>query len=258
MVFHVKINGVNTKKQNVMSSVFFQRWFVILVLSNIILLIQAQTHVPAPEYKFEIGGMTGGSFYMGDANKTTLFKQMNPGLGVVFRYNTNFRIAFKADLAWARVSGSTVGLDNVFPDNAQASFNRNLFELGGQFEFNFFPYSDQFAYLNTKRFTPYMLVGLGVTVASDGGNTFISPNIPMGAGIKYKIKNRINVGGEFTFRKLFRDDLEVTNDSNRILDNPYGIGGSVLKNKDWYSLLMFSVTYEFGFRNCHCNNALIF
>jgi len=241
-----------------MSSVFIQRWFIIFVLSHTLLFIQAQSQVIAPEYKFEIGGLAGSSFYMGDVNKTTIFKQMNPGAGIVFRYNANFRVAIKGDLLWAGISGSTKGLNNVFPDNAQASFNRNLFEIGGQFEFNFFPYSDKFAYLNTKRFTPYMLIGLGVTVAPGGGNTFISPNVPVGVGVKYKLKNRINVGGEFTFRKLFRDDLEVTDNSNRILDDPYGIGGSIFKNKDWYSLLMISVTYDFGFRNCHCNNASIY
>ena len=239
-----------------MSSVFIQRWRVIFVLSNMFLLMQGQT--PTPEYKYEIGGMVGGSFYMGDANKTTLFKNLNSGAGVVFRYNANFRIAFKADLAWASVSGSTADIDNVFPNNAQASFSRDLYELGGQFEFNFFPYSDQFVYLNTKRFAPYVFVGLGMTLYSGGENTFVSPNIPVGVGIKYKFKNRINVGGEFSFRKLLRDDLDVTDDSNRVLDNPYGIGGSIFKNKDWYSLLMFSVTYDFGFRNCQCNNALIY
>ena len=232
-----------------MSLTTFQRWFLVLVLSIVFLSVHSQ------EYKYEIGGIAGGSFYMGDANKTTLFKNMNPGAGIVFRYNANFRIAFKADLAWATVSGSTAGLDNVFPDNAQASFSRSLFELGGQFEYNFFPYSDQFTYLHTKRFTPYLLVGLGVTVAPGSGNTFVSPNIPVGMGVKYKWKNRINIGGEFTFRKLFGDGLDVTDDSNRILNDPYGIGGSVLKNKDWYSLLMFSVTWEFGKRCGPCNHA---
>ena len=241
-----------------MSSVFFQRWFIILVLSNTLLFVQAQIQTPVPEYKFEIGGMAGSSFYMGDVNKATLFKHINPGLGVVFRYNANFRIAFKANLAWASVSGDTEGIDNVFPDNAQASFNRNLFELGGQFEFNFFPYSDKFAYLNTKRFAPYVLIGMGMTMAPSSGDTFVSPHIPIGVGIKYKLKSRINVGGEFTFRKLFGDGLDVTDDNNRILDDPYGIGGSTFKNKDWYSLLMFSVTYDFGFRNCQCNNASIY
>jgi hypothetical protein len=208
-----------------------------------------------PEYKFEIGGMAGGAFYMGDVNKTTMFRNMNPGAGVVFRYVANFRIAIKADLAWASVSGTTQGLDNAFPDNAQASFERNLFELGGQFEFNFFPYSDKFAYLNTKRLSPYVLMGVGVTFAPGNGETMVSPNIPIGVGVKYKLKSRINIGGEFTFRKLFGDGLDVTDDSNSMLDDPYGIGGSTLKNKDWYSMLMISVTYDFGARDCQCNNA---
>jgi hypothetical protein len=232
-----------------MSLVIFQRWFILFVLSNIFLYVNAQ------EYKYEIGGMAGGSFYMGDANKTTLFKNLNPGAGVIFRYNANFRMAVKADLAWAMVSGSTQGLANVFPGNAQASFSRSLYELGGQFEYNFFPYSDKFAYLHTKRFTPYLALGLGITVAPGSGNTFFSLNIPVGAGVKYKLKNRINIGCEFTFRKLFGDGLDVTDDSNRLLDDPYGIGGSIFKNKDWYSLLMFSVTWDFGARCRTCNNA---
>ena len=232
-----------------MSLTFFRRWFVALMLGNMLLCVNGQ------EYMYEFGGMAGGSFYMGDVNKTTLFKNLNPGAGIVFRYNANFRIAFKANMAWATVSGSTAGLENVFPDDAQASFSRSLFELGGQFEYNFFPYSDQFAYLHTKRFTPYLLLGIGITVAPGNGSTFIGPNIPAGIGVKYKLKNRLNIGGEFTFRKLFGDGLDVTDDSNRMLNDPYRIGGSVFKNKDWYSLLMISVTWEFGKRCGPCNKA---
>ena len=110
----------------------------------------------AQEYKYEIGGMVGGSYYMGDLNKNAFFKGLNPSLGVVFRYTPNFRWAVKTDLLWGRVSGSTDGLENVFPNGATASFERNFFELGGQMEFNFLPYSDKFAYLNTKRFSPYI------------------------------------------------------------------------------------------------------
>lgn len=226
-----------------MSSTFFQRCFTVLLLSAIFTCIHAQ------EYKYEIGGMAGGAFYMGDANKTALFKGLNPGLGAVFRYNANFRIAFKGNLAWAKVTGSTKGLDNVFPDNLQTSFDRSLFELGGQFEFNFFPYSDKFAYLNTKRFSPYVLVGLGTTFAP-GDDAFFSLNMPMGVGVKYKLKNRLNLGCEFSVRKLFGDGLD-----NKELDDPYEIGGSMFKNKDWYSFLMLSLTWDFGPRNRECNNA---
>lgn len=192
--------------------------------------------------------------YMGDVNKNSPFKGINPALGGVFRYNVNFRVALKADLMWGRVSGSTDGLDNVFPENGQASFDRNFFELGGQFEFNFFAYSDEYSYLNTKRFTPYVLAGMGVTVAPGSGNTFAGLNIPLGIGVKYKLKKRINIGCEFSVRKLFGDSFDVTNDGNAMLDNPYGTGGSFLKNKDWYSFLLLSVTWDFGPRCLPCNN----
>jgi len=226
-----------------MSSTFFRRWVTVFFL------VVSFSYIHAQEYLYEIGGMGGGAFYMGDVNKSALFKGLNPGLGVVFRYNANFRIAFKGGLTWAKVSGSTEGLDNVFPENLQTSFDRNLIELGGQFEFNFVPYSDKFAYLNTKRFSPYVLIGLGATVAP-GDGTFASMHIPIGAGVKYKVKNRLNLGCEFSFRKLFGDGLD-----NEELDDPYEIGGSILKNKDWYSFLMLSLTWDFGPRKKQCNSA---
>ncbi len=120
-------------------------------------------------------------------------------------------------------------------------------------EFNFMPYSDKFAYLHTKRFSPYILFGIGVTVAP-GNETFASLNIPLGIGAKYKVANRLNLGLEFSFRKLFGDSFDVTDGNNAFLDNPYEISGSAFKNKDWYSLLMFSVTWDFGLRCRTCNN----
>jgi len=228
-----------------MTSTFFQRILLLTLFTGMFSVLRAQ------EYKYEIGGMVGISSYMGDANKTSAIKGINPAIGGVFRYNANFRWAIKADLMWARVSGNTAGLENAFPFEGDISFNRNLIELGGQAEFNFFPYSDQFAYLNTKRITPYVLLGLGVTVAPGGNKTFASVNIPIGVGVKYKIKNRINLGCEFSVRKLLGDGLEGVDE----LDNPYEIeNSSIWKNKDWYTCLMFSVTWDFGPRNRDCNN----
>ena len=231
-----------------MTSTFFQRVLIIVLLTGTFSTLLAQ------EYKYEIGGMAGGAFYMGDANKNAIFKGMNPALGAVFRYNINFRWALKGNLMWGQVSGTTEGLENVFPNNAQTSFNRSLIELGGQAEFNFFPYSEKFAYANAKRFSPYVFLGVGVTVAPGSGKTFAGPNIPLGVGVKYKIKNRLNLGCEFSFRKLFGDGLDVTDDGNAFLDDPYHMKSSFMKNKDWYSFLLLSVTWDFGPRNKICNS----
>lgn len=229
-----------------MKFTFFQRIAIALLLCVFPPAASAQ------EYLYEIGGMAGGAFYMGDANNNAAFKNMNMAAGVLFRYNVNFHVALKADLAYARVTGSTAGLKNVFPGNAQAEFERNIIDFGVQGEFNFFPYSDKFKYLYTKRVSPYIAGGLGVSVAPGDGGTFFSPHISAGTGVKYKLMPRINVGAELSIRKLFGDGLDTTG-GNQLLDNPYQMTGGAFKNKDWYSMLTITITYDFGLRDCNCN-----
>jgi len=130
------------------------------------------TTAVAQEYKYEIGGMAGMSMYMGDANQTNLFLGLHPAGGLVFRRNFNFRWALKTDLLAGKISGNTKNTANVFPDHAEYQFSRSFYELGGQMEFNFLPYSDKFAYLNTSRISPYLLSGLGFTMAPGKRNFF--------------------------------------------------------------------------------------
>lgn len=205
----------------------------------------------AQEYHYEIGGMTGMSMYMGDANKKNLFQSWHPSVGAIFRKNINFRWALKANLLMGTVSGNTENTKNVFPHHASASFRRNFYELGGQMEFNFLPYSDKFAYLQTSRISPYLFSGIGLTYGS-GEEAFFGVNIPVGVGVKYKLRNRINLGVEYSFRKLFSDDFDAPSKKGFHLDNPYQIESSALKNKDWYSLLMITLTWDFGPNDRKC------
>jgi hypothetical protein len=204
----------------------------------------------AQEYKYEIGGMAGLSMYLGDANQSALMQGFNPAAGVVFRRNFNFRWALKADLMMGRVTGDTKNTENVFPGHAGTSFGRNFFDLGGQMEFNFLPYSDKFAYLNTSRIAPYLLAGLGINAASK----FASLNMPLGFGVKYKVVNRINLGLEYAVHRLFSDSFDAPRKDGFNLDNPYGIKSGSLKNKDWYNTFMFSITWDFGPNDRKCEN----
>lgn len=66
----------------------------------------------------------------------------------------------------------------------------------------------------------------------------------------------MNIGVEFSMRKLFGDDFDVTRHTPEWnLKNPFGIGGSLMKNNDWYSITMIYVTWDFGIREdpCHGN-----
>ena len=220
----------------------------------IMLTCFTSTMAIAQEYKYEIGGMVGLSMYMGDANQTDLLRGFNPAGGLVFRRNFNFRWALKTDLMMGRITGDTKNTDNVFPDHGEASFSRIFFKGGGQIEFNFLPYSHKFAYLNTSRIAPYLLTGLGVTAAPGKNRTFASLHFPLGLGVKYKIRNRINLGLEYTVHKLFNDSFDAPDKEGFGLDNPYRIQSGLFKNKDWYNTLMFSVTWDFGPNDRKCTN----
>lgn len=209
----------------------------------------------AQEYKYETGLATGVSSYMGDANKSRFL--YNPGLsgGVVYRYNLTFHWALKANLLAGRVYGDTRESGNLFPAAEQAVFKRTFAEAGTQIEWNFLPYSDKYRYMGTRSFTPYLLVGAGLTYAP-GEQDYVGLHIPFGVGLKVKLKNRLNVAVECSIRKLFADDFDVTHITQGWnLNEPYGIGSSLLKNQDWYSITMICLTWDFGLRDdpCHGN-----
>ena len=221
--------------------------YLLSLMSVVVSLLGNVTQ--AQVYKHEIGVATGTSFYMGDANRKKLF--LHPGVsgGVMHRYNLNLHWSVKSNLFAGKVSGDSKDADNQFPHNSHATFQRTFVDLGSQVEFGFFPYSDQFSSLNARPYTPYMFVGAGLTYGT-GDKTFFNVNVPIGVGFKYKVKERFNIGIEFSMRKLFGDDFDVTDkDMNWSLDAPFGVKSSWYKNRDWYSLTMLFITWEFG-RKC--------
>lgn len=224
--------------------------YVYLLSFSLCLLFPVITN--AQEYKYEIGGALGSSFYIGDANRTKLFLHSHPSASVIHRYNLNLNWAVKSNLVVGKVSGNTKDSKNVFPNGNEVTFERTFFELGSQIEFNIFPYSDMFTYMNSKIYSPYLLLGAGITMGT-GNETFVNVNVPVGIGIKYKLKDRMNIGAEFTVRKLFGDNFDVVDKSNELnLDSPFGIKSSFIKNKDLYSLVMFFFTWEFGAKYKPC------
>ena len=206
------------------------------------------------EYKMELGALAGGSFYMGDANFTTPFKNTAPMGGLLARYNFNPRMVVKGDLAVGRIKGSTEGIDNQFPGDVHSTFSRNVYELGAQFEYNFFAYGTGAGYKDSRRLTPYILGGVGLTYAPKPANHVVAMNIPLGLGVKYKLAPRINCGAEWSMRFTTSDRLDVTATEGLVLDDPYGIEGKGLKNKDCYSWLMVYVSYDMFPKYRKCNN----
>lgn len=206
------------------------------------------------EYKLELGGMLGGSFYMGDANYTKPFKDLNFGGGAVARQILNPYMAVKYNFAIAGISGSTADIKNKFPEGRNVDFKRTLFDLGAQFEYNFLPYGTGKGYKRTKRITPYILAGAGFTFAPAPAKALATINFPIGLGVKYKIMERLNLGLEWTMRFSMSDKLDVSNKEGLQLSDPYNIKSRGIKNLDSYSFIMFTLTYDLLPRLRNCNN----
>ncbi len=213
-------------------------------------------------YRMELGGGVGGCFYLGDANSKP-FAHLGAMGSVVARYIFNPRMAIKGNLALGHISGET-GKD-FFPENAGsgdadggrpgvAHFKRNVIDFGAQFEFNFWGYGIGRGYEGYSRITPYMLIGAGLTLAPKPVQTDAGFNIPVGVGVKFKVRPRLNIGFEWSMRFTTTDRLDVSNMDGVILHDPYGVKSGGFKNKDCYSFTMLSVTYDLFPKCVNCNN----
>lgn len=219
----------------------------VLVTTLMIALLVPQNMVRAQEleYALELGAMAGGSFYLGDANYSGWYKHLGGTIGATARWNINPRMALKFNASYAGISGDINDTDNKFPTIEKAKFSEPLFDVGCQYELHFWGYGTGTAtYKGHKRWTPYIQLGLGGTYCND---TF-TMNLPIGFGIKYKIKERLNVGFDWTMRFSLSDKLDG-------IEDPYAIKSGFLKNKDSYCLTTFYVTYDLcpKLRKCASN-----
>ena len=137
---------------------------------------------------------------------------------------------------------------------ATIHFSRNLLDFGAQFELNFLGYGMGAAYKGLHRWTPYVTLGAGVTIGMGGGAKAAGGLcIPLGAGFRYKLQPRLNIGVEWTFNVTASDKLDATGEGTQ-LNDPYGIESGMFKKKDCYHKLALTLTYDIAPKYRKCNN----
>lgn len=204
-------------------------------------------HAQDESYKFDLGAGVGMSGYLGDVNQVNMFR--NPGFAaqIGFRYLFDTRWALRTAVTTAGLSGNSAQFKNKFPGLADYSFTSQIYALDVRGEFNFLPYGIGETFKRLKRWTPYVAVGIGGVLSSSGGKTNGAFEVPLAVGFKFKLRERLNLTAEFAMAKTFGDGL----DGN--IADLQGIKSDFIKNTDWHSTLLISLTYEFGKRceTCH-------
>lgn len=201
------------------------------------------------EYLMEIGGGVGMVSYQGDFNGK-ITSGMQPAGAIVWRRLLNPYMGFRVTGMMGKLKGDATRLETYYPDETTRaySFDRSFTDVSVTYEYNFWPYGTGRDYRGAKRLTPCVFGGIGATYVSGGEKKVFTANVPIGLGIKYKLKERLNVGLEWSMHFSLSDELDGMAD-------PYGIKSSgAFKNTDCYSGLMLTLTYSFKSKCRTCNN----
>lgn len=201
------------------------------------------------EYLMEIGGGVGMVSYQGDFNGK-ITSGMQPAGAIVWRRLLNPYMGFRVTGMMGKLKGDATRVETYYPDETTRaySFDRSFTDISVTYEYNFWPYGTGRDYRGAKRLTPFVFGGIGATYVSGGEKKVFTANVPIGLGIKYKLKERLNVGLEWSMHFSLSDELDGMAD-------PYGIKSSgAFKNTDCYSGLMLTLTYSFKSKCRTCNN----
>lgn len=221
---------------------------IVLTIASFLFVFAPMMAQDDPQYRMEIGAGVGMASYEGDFNGNVL-KDMQPMASVIGRYNFDPYKDLRLSASFGKLKGSSTDVETYYPDYADTpySFSNTLVDVSLVFEYNFWPYGTGRDYRGAKRVTPYIYGGLGATSVSGGSKNVFTANVPIGIGVKCKVKERLNVGLDWGIHFSLSDELDGVKD-------PYRVESSgVFKNTDCYSMLQLTLTYSFKAKCRTCN-----
>ena len=223
-----------------------RRVLVVVLLLTGVLAMRAQED---PEYRMEIGGGIGVVNYLGDYNGNLLKNQQLMG-SLVAKYRSNPRMSWVFNVGYGKLKGQLSDVQTWYPEGEllPQSFSNALIDGSVRFEYNFWAYGTGREYRGAKQVAPFIAFGLGVCHANTPEKGVLAMNVPLGLGVKYKVRDRLNLTAEWRMHFTGSDKLDGVVD-------PYGIKSSGLfKNTDCYGALQVSLTYDIWAKCKTCNN----
>ncbi len=252
------------------------------------------------EGEFGIG--LGAGHYFGDLNTRARLNRPKLAGSIFFRKNFGNYIALRVSASFAQLGYSDIyNKQNTYMQSRNLSFNSKVWELSLQGDFNFFrfmPGEPEYS------FTPYVTFGVGVfsydpyaflngekfflrPLGTEGQGSSLYPDrtqynsmaisIPIGAGIKYSLNERINIGFEILHRFTntdYLDDVSKTyvnpavfptnpdgspSNAQLLSDRSYEVGEPIgipgrqrgnSKQKDQFVTAMFTVSFNLQSYKC--------
>jgi hypothetical protein len=201
--------------------------FLLCIFSSLLGWSQRRTFFS----RSELGFSAGQTYYLGDLNPYQQFKDAGLAGGLIYRFNFNTRLNFRANYLYGKIAAADSSSPYPLLVNRNLSFESNLHEIAAGVEFHFIPFQ-----FGSSRYpaTAYLLAQVGVfymnptttyngqqielqSVATEGQGTSVGvrkpyslyqPCIPLGMGLKVSIGKMATLNIDMAIRKTFTDYLD--------------------------------------------------
>lgn len=211
-----------------------KRLFLCIFMAGSFLFgFQAKAQYESVVMEGELGISLGSAHYFGDLNTKAKLNRPKIAVGAFFRKQFGNYIGVRVSGHFARLGYSDIyNTHNDYQRRRNLSFNSNIFELALQGDFNFFKFIPGDP---DHRFTPYVTIGAGIfsydpyaylgdekiflrPLGTEGQGTAAYPDrkpystmgisFPFGAGVKYALNDRMNIGFEVGYRFTNTDYID--------------------------------------------------
>ena len=197
---------------------------------------------------FDFGILLGTMQYNGDVNMRSPYYSPQPAFGGIFRKNFNPHYSLRLGATFGNLAANDEDFDNGYQTNRAFFFDdTKIMEASAMLEFNFFEVTNN---KKEKNFSPFVVFGIGALYL-ENIKWFEAFNIAQGLGLKYKLLPRLELRGEWVFRKTFTDKLDqLAYHANDGYLHYKQI--SFQKTNDWFSVLGISLLFNFSDEKIPC------
>lgn len=195
--------------------------FVFLVLNHLLAQHEVGVSLGTSHLLGDFGGGPGnGTIFIKDVD----IKSTRPSVGLFYRYNFAKFLGVRAQFLYGQLYSNDLFSEESSRFSRGLASQANVFDGSLQLEFNFIPL--RFC-SGRARFSPYVAAGIGFASANAAISTInpegiaaeemlyiqsgnaLAINIPITAGVKYKLKNNIVFALEGSYRMAFTDKLDA-------------------------------------------------
>lgn len=198
-------------------------------------------------YHCEMGVQAGIGYYVGDLTHH-IFQAPLDVYGGQFRYKFDKRWSIQAKAQRQRISFREQG-------DVGTLYYTPMWHVDATAEFNFFRFGQREYDSRVKPITPYIFIGVGVSLYNANatpakttaypmmtGRIHAGAYIPLGIGVKWKFADRWQLQAAWQHQIYLADNIEGLPSAN----NTNKLNGSNILNNDLTSSITLGIVFEFA------------